>query len=128
MPIFDYLVTRSNTKFDLGAGGVDVPHGTRLHGDLVESWGQAVADRLVGMGILAPVPHDPSAHGDEAPLDEVVPDGAPDDDDEPRVEDSATLKQSFPHHVGGGRFELSDGSTVVGKQAAQSAQAKLELA
>lgn len=153
MPIFDYIVQKPNVKFDLGSGAVAVRHGARLHGDHVESWGPNVADRLVSQGVLAQVPHQPDAEffgpkdpiqfdkapefdidvafakyeaslahrGDSSPA-QAEPVVADEDEAEPDGEDVA-----YPRHTGFGRYELSDGSVVQGKDAAVKAQAELEV-
>lgn len=40
--------------------------------------------------------------------------------------DPADAGEPFPRHKGGGNYELSDGNTVKGKDAAEAAQAELD--
>lgn len=45
--------------------------------------------------------------------------------DKPKAERARKPAPAYPRHKGGGFYELSDGSTVRGKDAAAEAQAKL---
>lgn len=54
-------------------------------------------------------------------VEEAKPEEEPADENEDDAED-----EEFPKHVGGGNYELSDGSKVKGKEKAAEAEAQLE--
>ncbi len=62
--------------------------------------------------------------GAPADEDEAAGEGSPDDQDTTAADDA----EPFPHPLGGGSYELSDGSHVRGKAKALAAQAELDVA
>lgn len=129
--LFDYLVLKE-VKFGLSSGlHTRLAHGTRVPGDEAASWGGRSVDRLVGAGILAPVPaEDGAADAFWAALDGTAPDAAVDEvvEDEVPQSDPTKADVTFPQHVVAAKFLLSDGTEVQGKAAALEAQAKLDEA
>lgn len=126
--VWEYYVGKERLQVDLGFdedGERQVEY--RLPGDRIPeaaAWGHSL-DRYLALGLIVRVPRAAIADAGEASDDELVAiaeaDGSGDDPSDP----DPAAPSEFPKVLGGGMYELSDGSKVRGKAKAEAAQAAI---